>query len=507
MKIEEMIASNRADCSGCEACANICPKNAISMIRDAEGFAYPKIDPALCIQCGKCDATCPALNFTKKTATELPPTFAAIYNNKKILRHSSSGGIFSALSEIVLKNGGVVFGAGFDKDWRVFHTSARNEDELENLRGSKYVQSRIGDVYRQVKEALKSTSVLFSGVPCQCAGLKHFLGKDYDNLLTVEIICHAVGSPALWENYIDEIGYSHEISNIKFRSKRNGWSSKIYMDINFFDQGHIISHVVNNLYGRFFLRNLSLRPSCSSCKFRFPNGQSDLSLGDAWGIQDFARKMLDNRGVSVVFIHTAKGKEFFDKADLKVQQVNFTDAINKNKLFISPTVCDSRRETFFADLANSEDWFSVMKKYYDKDDREFTKERSDKQRDLYEENLQEILSSVRRQFEQNVLVVASVRNNEEQKLLSDFFDKNFKNCGVYLLQPKDEGQLVCTEKFSGIKFDLKDAAELTDFVKNYNLTEIFVEKPLDDFGESMSLIIDWLNDCGLPVKDFSAKTD
>lgn len=141
MKIEEMITANRADCSSCETCANICPKNAIKMIRDAEGFAYPKIDSELCIKCGKCDATCPALNFVKKTATKFPMTFVATYDNEKILRHSSSGGIFSALSEIVLNNGGIVFGAGFDKNWRVVHTSAKNFDELENLRGSKYVQS------------------------------------------------------------------------------------------------------------------------------------------------------------------------------------------------------------------------------------------------------------------------------------------------------------------------------------------------------------------------------
>ena len=133
MKIEEMIAGNRADCSGCSACANICSKNAITMTRDAEGFAYPKIDPALCIKCGRCDGVCPALNYKAKIAEALPLTFVATYDNDKILRHSSSGGMFTALSEIILNDGGVVFGAGFDKNWRVIHTSAKNFDELENL--------------------------------------------------------------------------------------------------------------------------------------------------------------------------------------------------------------------------------------------------------------------------------------------------------------------------------------------------------------------------------------
>ena len=504
MKIEEMIAANRVDCSGCEACANICPKNAITMIRDSEGFAYPKIAPELCIQCGKCDATCPALNFNQKTVTKLPPTFAAIYDNDKILRHSSSGGVFSALSEIVLRNGGVVFGAAFDKNWNVHHVSASTLDDLEKLRGSKYVQSKIGEVYRQVKEALKSTSVLFSGVPCQCAGLKHFLGKDYENLLTVEIVCHGVPSPALWESYIGEVGYAHEITHVNFRSKRNGWSST--MDINFADKGHTMIATAKNLYGKLFLRGLSERPSCQACKFKFPNGQADMTLGDAWGIKNFAPEMYDNRGVSVVFIHTDKGKKFFEQADLKTQQVNFVEAIKKNPRVVTPTLADSQRENFFADLAKNDDWLAVMKKYRAQNDEDIKKESNKKQEALYEKNLQEILSSVRRQAAQNVLVVSSVRDNDGQKLLKDFFEHNLKNCGMYFLQPKEDGQFVCTEIFSDAEFNFKDTAELTLFVKKNNLSGIFVEKPLN-FGESFALIVDWLKTCGLPVKLFRAKTN
>lgn len=149
MKIEEMISANRADCSGCEACANVCPKNAIEMRRDAEGFAYPTINRELCVSCGKCDATCPALNFTKKFPDTLPKVFAAINPDEKIRRHSSSGGAFTALSELVLQSGSVVFGAGFDENFHVKHTAAHTPDELENLRGSKYVQSKIDDVYRR----------------------------------------------------------------------------------------------------------------------------------------------------------------------------------------------------------------------------------------------------------------------------------------------------------------------------------------------------------------------
>ena len=505
MKIEEMIAANRADCSGCEACANICPKNAITMTRDAEGFAYPKINPELCIKCGQCDATCPALNFTKKTLTELPPTFVATYQNEKILRHSSSGGMFSALSEIILNSGGVVFGAGFDKNWHVFHTVARNLDELENLRGSKYVQSQIGDVYRQVKEELKSKLVLFSGVSCHCAGLKNFLGKDYENLLTVDVICHGVPSPALWENYIDEISYAHEITDVNFRSKRNGWGQTI--DINFADQGHKLSSNSNHLYGRLFLRNLSLRPSCSVCKFRFPNVHSDLTVGDAWGIKDFAPEMFDKRGVSVVFVHTAKGKNFLERTNLKVKQVKFVDAIRKNTLFINPTAADSRREKFFDQLAESDDWLSVMKKYYDQDNEEFRKDTGKRNAASFKKNLQDILSQVRQQFVQNALVVSSVRDKDGQEFLVNFFEQSIlKTWGLYFLQPKDDGIFSCTENFSGSKLDLRDTAALNDFVKKCNIRGIFVERPLN-FGELSNSIVEWLKACNLPIQFFAPKAN
>ena len=504
MKIEEMITADRADCSGCAACANVCPKSAIEMIFDAEGFAYPKINPELCIQCGKCDATCPALNFTAKKIDALPLSFVANYKNEKILRHSSSGGIFSALSEIILNDGGIVFGAGFDKNWRVVHTSAKNFDELENLRGSKYVQSQIGDVYRQVKDALKSKKVLFSGVPCQCAGLKRFLGADPENLLTVEIICHGAPSPALWKSYIDELNYSHEIAHVNFRSKRKGWGAGSHMAINCFDRGTKTVKVGDDLYGRLFLRRVSLRPSCSTCKFKFPNGQSDLTLGDAWGIKDFAPEMFDNLGVSVVFVHTAKGKDFFDRANLNSKQVNFFDAFRKNARLISPAIADQRREKFFADLKGSTDWFAVMQKYYAQDDTEFRKVTGKKSGAVFQKNLKSILSQVRENFAQNILIISSLRKNDEQKELMNFFEQGIKNVGLYFLQPKDEGHFTCTEKFSGVVSDLKDAAELTDFVKQFNIASVYVEKPLN-FGENFSAIAEWLKTCGLPAKLFAQK--
>jgi coenzyme F420-reducing hydrogenase beta subunit len=501
--IETMIAANRADCNGCEACANICPKKAITMVRDAEGFSYPKINHNLCIGCGRCDKVCPSLNFEPKVIDAFPPTFAAIYPNEKVLRQSSSGGIFSALSEMVLNNGGVVFGAGFDKNYRVRHASVKALDKLKNLRGSKYVQSKIGEVYKQVKKALATSLVLFTGTPCQCVGLKSFLGRDYDNLLTVEIICKGVPSPALWESYIDKLGYAHEIKQVNFRTKRSGWGQRI--DINFADQEHKSSLTSANLYGRLFVRNLSLRPSCSTCKFKFPNGQSDLTIGDAWGVKDFAPEMFDSRGVSVIFVHTQKGAKVLEQVNLKIQQINFVDAVKKNTRYVSPTIADSRRETFFAELAESNDWYEVMQKYYNKDSLAIQNETFRKNEETFRETFTAITERIRQRFEKNILVVFTPEYDGEQKNLSMFFERTFKNCGIYTLQPGKRVPFACTEGFSLITSPLKDVAELSDFVKQRNITEIFVKLPLD-FGDNSSLMTDWLNSCGLPARTFVQKS-
>ena len=475
MKIEEMIAANRADCSGCEACANICPKNAITMTRDAEGFVYPKINLDLCIKCGRCDKTCPALNFKKKEITAFPTTFVAIHPDNKILRHSSSGGVFTALSEIILNSGGVVFGAGFNRNWHVLHTKARTLDELENLRGSKYVQSRIGDVYRQVKDALKYQKVLFSGTPCQCAGLKHFLGKDYENLLTVDILCHGTPSPAVWESYIGELDSRNEIAHVKFRSKRNGWG--IDLEINYSDRGHYICNLTKNLYGKLFLRNLTLRPSCQNCKFRIPHEQSDLTIGDAWGVKNFAPKMFDFRGVSVVFIHTTKGKEFFEQTNLKKQEVKFTDAIKKNQYAISPTIADTRRENFFADFAKTADKFAVMEKYYYQEDEAIRKETIKQNQRAFKKNYREFVAQIRKNFKRNILVATSTTDAVAKKSLIADLERNYPNCGIYLLQPAAEGKLVCTETFSSLDFEPgAEPDAFTDFAAKFNITDIFVDK-------------------------------
>lgn len=500
MKIEDMIFANRADCSGCETCSNVCPRNAIQMRRDAEGFAYPAVNRELCIGCGKCDAVCPALNFKKKSADILPKVFAAINRDEKIRRHSSSGGVFSALSELVLRGGGVVFGATFDENFHVKHAAAKSLDELERLRGSKYVQSQIGDVYRQVKAALESKQVLFSGTPCQCAGLKNFLGGDNENLLTVEIICHGTPSPMLWENYIGELGYAHEVRHVNFRSKRNGWTN-LHFEVHFADQGYYLRSANQDTYEKIFLRNLTLRLSCHTCKFRFPNGMSDLTIGDAWGIQTFAPDMFDNRGTSVVFVHTAKGKEFFERANMLTRPVKFFDAATHNPNFIMPSIADPRRENFFENIKKFPDKFAVMQYYAQQDDSQIRKHVAEQRYNALIKIQREIAAQVRKNFERNVLVFATMRDNREQKFLGDYFTQRIPpNVGVYLMRSLGNGQFACTENFSSLTFTLKGELDVLNiFIKQFKVATIFIEQSL----KIEPSVIDWLKNCGLPVKIFS----
>lgn len=500
MKIEEMITANRADCNGCAACANICPLNAIEMCRDEEGFVYPKINAEICDQCGKCDATCPALNFTKTFPAKFPETFVAVNPDESTRRHSSSGGAFSALSEIILRDGGVVFGAAFDKKFRVVHTCARTIDELKNLRGSKYVQSQIGDVYKQVKESLKSSSVLFSGTPCQCAGLKNFLGEEPENLLTVDIICHGVPSPAVWESYIDTLGYAHEVTNVNFCSKRLGWKIS-YLEINFSDQGHYMRPINKDPYGNTFLSGLSERPSCHACKFKFPSVQSDLTLGDAFGVQYFAPEMFDDRGTSLVIVHTEKGKKFFEQAALKTQEVELLDMVMKNPRLITSTVADERRKKFFVELSKYKYKVGLLQKYLEEENADARQKASEQSQRSLMENYQSLLNDYRKKFTRNVLIVTPPLDEDARRFLSEYFEKGFQNCGLFLLQPESRGRLICSEKLTSLVFTIKeDAATLSEFAKQFNLTEIYADNKVK---YDSPVVVNWLNACGLPVNVFA----
>lgn len=321
-------------CTGCYACANICPDsvNCISMVEDEEGFWYPKVDYNRCIECGLCIDVCPVLNY--RVVENALTAYACINKDEQVRLESSSGGLFSVLSEQVIEDGGVVFGAVFGEKFDVVHSYAETREEIGKFRGSKYVQSKIGDAYRQAKSILESgRKVLFTGTPCQIAGLKSFLRKSCDNLLCVDVICHGVPSPKVWKRYIE---YREEkakslTQRISFRLKDEGWK-RYSVSFLFKNDTEYRQNFNNDLYMRAFLRNACLRPSCYECKFKSLHPQSDMTLADFWGIQNIASEMDDDKGISLLFINSEVGKEMFNKIrnEIIYKEVDINEAVKYN---------------------------------------------------------------------------------------------------------------------------------------------------------------------------------
>jgi len=328
--------TNKKECCGCSACAQRCPKKCITMKEDFEGFLYPNVNNAACVSCGMCEKVCPIQNKEEKDS--FLGAYAAYANDIQLREKSSSGGIFSLCAERILDMGGVVFGAAFDEDFIVHHIKIDKMEELWKLQGSKYLQSCIGDTFKETEQFLKQgRTVLFSGTCCQIEGLKHFLGREYDNLLTIDVLCHGVPSPKLWKSYWDEKNrlYGKGLS-VSFRNKESGW--KQYSVKFTFENGVVYKEsFYTDSYMKLFLNNICLRPSCHDCKFKSLNRLSDISLGDSWGIEKYKPHMDDDKGTSVVLIHSEKGKKLFD---LCKEKMTFEEAeIDK----ILPPSADSRK--------------------------------------------------------------------------------------------------------------------------------------------------------------------
>ena len=296
-------------CNGCTACHNICPQNCITMQTDDEGFAYPLIDKTKCTNCGLCTKICPILS--KKTYPQIQSlkAFAAINNDEKIRLQSTSGGVFSALAEYVLNQGGVVFGAGFDQNFVVRHMACENLQDLAGLRMSKYVQSDLGNTFNHVKKLLQEGRlVYFSGTPCQVAGLKSFLLRDYDNLITQDVICHGVPSPLVWAKYLAYKTNGIRPANVSFRDKTTGWrnsSFKIECNENTYQTKRL-----GDPFMKMFAFNKILRPSCHKCHFKGDGHVADITLADFWGkaMKQYAQQFDDNKGCSLVISRTQKGE-------------------------------------------------------------------------------------------------------------------------------------------------------------------------------------------------------
>ena len=328
---------NKKECCGCTACFHICPINCIVMKEDEEGFLYPNIDKAKCIHCNKCKEVCPNRNIeNRNTRTQ---TFVGYYKDDEVRKQSSSGGIFSAIAEWILQQKGVVFGAAFDENFEVHHIAVETKEELIKLRGSKYVQSRLENTFLEAKEYLeKKRKVLFTGTACQIAGLKNYLSAEYENLYTVDVLCHGAPSPKIWRMYLDDKKeqYQASINKVEFRNKDDGWKN-FSINIAFSNMERFYTHHNKEKFMRMFLDNLDLRPSCYSCVFKEIPRISDVTIGDSWGVENYMPDMDDDKGTSVILVHSSNGEKIFREIRKKliVSEVGLDVAV-------SPTA-DSRK--------------------------------------------------------------------------------------------------------------------------------------------------------------------
>ena len=340
----------KQDCCGCHACASICPKQCIVIQEDEQGFLYPNVEQSTCIDCGLCEKVCPVLNQVEERVPL--EVYAAKNPDEQIRRESSSGGIFTLLAEQTIDAGGVVFGVRWNEHFEAIHDYTESKEGLAAFRGSKYVQSRVGDTFKQTEQFLKQDrKVLYSGTPCQIAGLKKFLKKEYDNLLSVDITCHAVPSPLIWREYLEEYKTKKKITSINsinFRDKTFGWEG-YYFSISYINKHN--QDVTkkqphgDNVYYKGFLNHLYLRPSCYSCCAKGGRSGSDILLGDCWGIDSLRKDYNDNKGCSIVCVYTPKGKSVAESILDRTELLAYDDVLKYN-----PSIAVSVKSSIDTDL-------------------------------------------------------------------------------------------------------------------------------------------------------------
>lgn len=307
--------SRKSDCCGCGACVAICPKRCITMVRDDEGFDYPIIDSDECIQCGRCEAVCPWKHEPQLDGRQTPPDVHAAWSlDDEIRRQSSSGGVFTVLATHILAQGGAVVGAAFTKDYHaVEHVIVEDQKGLAHLRGSKYVQSAIPPgLFQTIAEMVRHERVvLFSGCPCQVAGLRLFLGPNQKTLITCDLVCHGVPSPGWFARYCRQLEAKNhaKITDMSFRNKDRGWK---HFQLKYtFDNGRVIANTCDvDYYLGTFLDNYSLRHSCYACKYANTTRQGDITLADYWGVDGkYPEYDLNDKGCSLILANTETGAQ------------------------------------------------------------------------------------------------------------------------------------------------------------------------------------------------------
>lgn len=335
----------RERCTGCGACASGCPRGAIHMVRDREGFLYPRIAEG-CVSCGHCAHVCPALK--QREVRSQPAAFAVRNENAEIRAASTAGGVFTALAELVIEGGGVVFGAALNEKLQVRHMAVKNREDLRLLRGAKPIQSELGETYQQVQLYLEQGRyVLFSGTPCQVDGLYRFLGEHPEHLLTCDLLCGGVGSPAVWERFVDSMTYvkRRRAVEVRFCDKLSGEKERRFRV--WFEGGGTFDAPLSKCEpGRGLLRRLFLRPVCYRCAYTGTNRAADLTMGTL----DTAGKEGRQHDTSLLLINTVKGAQVFDQLPLHREMWPLEEAVAANAALRCPPTAPPERDRFFDEL-------------------------------------------------------------------------------------------------------------------------------------------------------------
>lgn len=344
-----MLFKEKKDCSGCGACLAVCPQQAITMMPDADGFVFPVIDTSICTECGVCLGVC-AFQNVPVTADGPVATYAAVNKDQTTLRSSSSGGVFAALASLTFERGGVVVGCAFNGDMEPEHICIDSPAGMKRLQGSKYVQGDVKNTYVEAQEYLQEgRRVLYAGTPCQIAGLKSYLGKDYDTLVTADLICHGVPGAAFFKGYIKQLEgeLKGKVVDFKFRDKSRGRGlmAKVSYERNGVLQERLIEPLTSPYYS-YFLRGDIYRESCYQCKYAGGSRQGDFTMGDYWGIEKAHPEVDTRNGVSVLLVNSEKGRALVPELSklLILTESTFDQARAQNGQLNRPTVMSNRRE-------------------------------------------------------------------------------------------------------------------------------------------------------------------
>lgn len=349
---------DKKDCTGCGACLNACPKDCIKMHTDEFGFLYPNIDISKCINCDKCQNVCPILKNEIKQLNKIPEVYAAWSKNEKVRYYSTSGGIFSEIAYSILRQGGKVVGAAYNNENMVEHIIIDSYSGVEKLRQSKYIQSKVGFIYRLIKKELNAGEyILFVGSPCQVAGLKKYLKTDFDNLITVDFICRGMNSTKAYRYWLNEIEkkYNSKVKQVWFKYKKFGWKdSPMCTKVTMENGKEYITHSEKNFFMRGYLeKNLYLRPSCSKCQFKGIDRESDITIADFWKVP---KEYDDNLGTSMVMINSNKGKFLFDTSKEKITfyKRDFNEILKGNVCFRQSPTLNPKGEEFLLRLGEKD---------------------------------------------------------------------------------------------------------------------------------------------------------